>query len=143
MSTRSAIIIQTEDGFEGVYCHSDGYPAGVGRTLLDHYQDRDKVRRLVALGDLSYLEERVEPDGSRPHSFDAPQSGVTVAYGRDRGEDGVKTKGGATLAEVEDRIGHDGHVYVYCLNGHWDHNGILLARAVAADEWAVSGAEEG
>lgn len=38
MSTRSAIIRKTEDGsYEGIYCHFDGYLAGVGKTLQEHY----------------------------------------------------------------------------------------------------------
>ena len=33
MSTRAVIARQTNDGWEGVYQHSDGYPTGLGREL--------------------------------------------------------------------------------------------------------------
>lgn len=81
MSTKS--IISNEKG--SIYCHWDGYPTGVGKMLLEHYQDADKVNRLIALGNISYLEKEVETE--KEHSFDCPAKGVTVAYHRDRGEE--------------------------------------------------------
>ena len=89
MATRSRIAIETT-GVAGtkviksIYCHFDGYASGVGKTLMDNYQDREKVEALISLGDISFLEEEITPTG--PHSFDYPQKGVTVAYHRDRGE---------------------------------------------------------
>lgn len=44
MSTRSIIASITEDGkYKAIYCQYDGYPEGVGQTLLDHYNDQDKI----------------------------------------------------------------------------------------------------
>jgi len=89
MATRSRIAIETT-GVAGtkviksIYCHFDGYASGVGKTLMDNYQDREKVEALISLGDISFLKEEITPTG--PHSFDYPQKGVTVAYHRDRGE---------------------------------------------------------
>ena len=37
MSTRSIIARPLGDGFEGRYCHSDGYPSGVGKHLHEQY----------------------------------------------------------------------------------------------------------
>lgn len=90
MSTRSRIGMEFTDEngthmVKSIYCHFDGYPEGVGQKLMDHFQDREKVERLIALGDISYLEARVEPIG--PHSFDEPERGTIVAYHRDRGEE--------------------------------------------------------
>jgi len=89
MATRSRIAIETTDDsgnkvIKSIYCHFDGYASGVGKTLMDNYQDREKVEALISLGDISFLEEEITPTG--PHSFDYPQKGVTVAYHRDRGE---------------------------------------------------------
>ncbi len=90
MSTRSHIGIKNQDGsITSIYCHSDGYPDYVGAVLQEHYTTEAKVRELLALGDLSSLGERVAPEPGEAHSFDAPAKGVTVAYGRDRGEKGV------------------------------------------------------
>ncbi|MBX3081735.1 MAG: hypothetical protein KF716_08865 [Anaerolineae bacterium] len=39
MSTRSVIARWTQgDNWQGVYCHSDGYPSGVGATLWRIYR---------------------------------------------------------------------------------------------------------
>lgn len=87
MSTRCVIAMKNPDQtVSGVYCHFDGYPDGVGKCLLDHYQDEEKVKALLALGSLSSLGERVAPEPGEEHSFERPVEGITVAYHRDRGE---------------------------------------------------------
>ena len=54
MATRSRIGIENEDGtVSSVYCHWDGYPSGNGRTLVEYYSDREKVKELIALGSIS------------------------------------------------------------------------------------------
>ena len=72
MSTRSRIAIETESGtVKSIYCHFDGYVSGVGKILYNHY-DKEKLEKLIELGDISSLGESTEN---------------TVAYHRDRGED--------------------------------------------------------
>ena len=83
MSTRSLIAIENVDGtIKSIHCHSDGYPEHNGKILLNHYNQRDLVNRLIALGNLSYLDERIDPSGE--HSFYSQEKGVTIAYHRDR-----------------------------------------------------------
>jgi hypothetical protein len=73
MSTRSCIgIIHANGSIEGVYCHYDGRPEGVGATLTNHYNSSKLARELVELGNLSSLGDTLAE---------------TVAYARDRGED--------------------------------------------------------
>jgi len=62
MSTRSAIAIQeTKDGpVQHIYCHYDGFPRHNGKILNEHYRDLAKVKELLALGDLSLLDETIE-----------------------------------------------------------------------------------
>ena len=85
MSTRSAIGMEKKDGkVICIYCHFDGYPSGVGETLKNFYNSETKVKELIALGDISSLGPKLYPTGE--HSFEKPEHGVTVAYGRDRGE---------------------------------------------------------
>jgi hypothetical protein len=141
MSTRSAIIMRLKNGsYAGIYCHFDGYCAGgVGRTLLDHYQDPEKVRALIELGDISTLGERVDPIG--PHGFGCGEGlpredGTTCAYMRDRGEKDCEAKVGKTLKSVVDKIGHNGYVYVFA-GGLWTCNGMGLAEAVKIEEREV------
>ena len=89
MATRSTISIVDKRANEGrgetIYCHWDGYPSNNGRILLEHYQDANKVKELIGLGNISSLAENVSPT-NEPHSFDEPHKGVVVAYMRDRGE---------------------------------------------------------
>lgn len=103
MSTRGNIGIQKADGnVLFVYHHSDSYPSYLGRMLLDHYNSREKAEALVALGDLSFVDKRLAPDEGEDHHFDygrrAP--GVTVAYGRDRGEDNVSPRTASNVPAI-------------------------------------------
>lgn len=78
MATRSMIGLVHNDGhvtgnaiITGIYCHWDGYPSGVGKTLLENYTTKKDVKALLELGDISTLGDTLE---------------TTVAYARDRGE---------------------------------------------------------
>ena len=84
MSTRSNIAIQLPADKDGnkkvkvIYVHSDGYPYGVGKCLVDNYNKRDLAQLLFNHGDASYLGDTIDEC-----SF----------YGRDwkRDEDPAKT----------------------------------------------------
>ena len=90
MSTRSNIgYINNEGKIRAAYCHYDGYVAHNGRILLEHYTDAAKVKELVELGDMSFLAPKVNPTPGSGHDFDNNEDGVTVCYGRDRGENDV------------------------------------------------------
>ncbi len=60
MSTHSFICEETDGKICAIYCHFDGYPDGVGTTLKEHYQCRNKLERLLSNGDISGLEETPE-----------------------------------------------------------------------------------
>lgn len=99
MGTRSNIVTQLLDGsWKSVYCHWDGYPAGVGRTLLDNYNSQERAESVVSLGDISSLRPR--NDGAPGHSFDSPVDDQTIYYGRDRGETGTDARAGNALTDV-------------------------------------------
>ena len=100
MATRSNIgIVNLDKSITGIYCHFDGYPEYVGKMLLNHYNNVDIVNGLMNLGDLSILSENMNP--TVPHSFNNPQKGVCVAYGRDRGEGGTNSRTFEDLGEYE------------------------------------------
>jgi hypothetical protein len=85
MATRSRIAMETENGKAiSIYCHNDGYVEHNGAILQKYYGDHEKVKALMELGDISSLKQEVNP--IMPHSFNNPQPGVVIAYGRDRGE---------------------------------------------------------
>lgn len=89
MSTRACIcIVSPVDGcVHGIYCHNDGYPSGVGKTLVKNYTDPTKVYDLLALGDLSILGAEI----GEKHSFDRTRfddyyTDQCTAYHRDGGD---------------------------------------------------------
>ena len=61
MATRSIIAIKTEEpAYSAIYCHWDGYPEGVGKTLKEHYSDPLKAHCLIGRGSLSALGDTIE-----------------------------------------------------------------------------------
>ena len=86
MGTRSTIAIQKLDGsVEQIYCHWDGYLDHNGAILKSNYKTPELVKQLIRLGDLSSLGGSIDTENP-DHSFDTPEEGVCVYYGRDRGE---------------------------------------------------------
>lgn len=112
MATRSNIgIVNTDKSITSIYCHWDGYPEYVGKILLNHYTNPSVINELMNLGDLSSLNENLVPTES--HTFDKPQVGVCVAYGRDRGERNVNSVICEDLGQYEDLGGDTGAEYQY------------------------------
>ena len=110
MATRSTIAIQNEDGtVTGIYCHWDGYPEHNGKILVNDYTTEEKVRELIALGDISSLGSTIDK---------------TEAYGRDRGENSVGPHKGKSHHEF---VGKYGQQYDYLFkNGEWLLDGMAI-----------------
>ena len=62
MSTRSNIAIEDPKTkkLKVIYVHSDGYPYGVGKCLVDNYNKRDVAELLFNHGDASYLGDTLD-----------------------------------------------------------------------------------
>ena len=105
MATRSRIAIENQDGtVTSIYCHWDGYPSGVGKTLFNSY-DQEELKELINLGDISSLSDTTKD---------------TVAYHRDRNEDFHQ----GTFEDISDLFRNgfaNGADYIYCLSkeGVW------------------------
>ncbi len=119
MGTRSLIGVMHGDNCKFVYCHWDGYLAHNGKILQEHY-DSAKANHLVALGDISSLCKNVViPDGVE-HSFDKPADGITVFYGRDRGETGVDFHSVNSFKLFLEQVGKTCAEYYYIMkDGVW------------------------
>lgn len=85
MSTHCGIAIKTEEGYNTIYCHHDGYPSYMRDMLTTNYNSEELATKLVSLGDASSIREKLEPT-TPAHSFDNPERDVCIFYGRDRGE---------------------------------------------------------
>ncbi len=62
MSTRSNIAIEDPKTkkVKVIYVHSDGYPYGVGKCLVDNYNNRQLAELLFNHGDASYLGDTID-----------------------------------------------------------------------------------
>ena len=62
MSTRSNIAIEDPKTkkVKVIYVHSDGYPYGVGKCLVDHYRLPAMAAELFKHGDASYLGDTID-----------------------------------------------------------------------------------
>ena len=89
MSTKAFIGIKENGSITYIYNYSDGYLEYLGIMLFEHYNSEEKAKALVELGDVAIVKEKLEPAEGTIHSFDYDkrQEGVSVFYGRDRGED--------------------------------------------------------
>jgi hypothetical protein len=115
MATRSSISIRNEDGsYTGIYCHWDGYLSNNGRILLEHYNSEERIRELLALGDISVL----APEIGEKHPFDTPYSifgehaeanykNWCKAYGRDRGDSDCEARNYPTVSRLLDVLSQE------------------------------------
>ena len=139
MATRSNIGIVNDNGsVTGIYCHWDGYPEHNGKLLLKHYTDSERINGLMSLGSLSILAENLY--STDIHTFNNPQEGVCVAFGRDRGEKNADSKSFTNISEFEKYVNRTTADYQYLFNnGKWqyrNHNGTwneLTARVCKCD----------
>lgn len=121
MATRSLIgKILPGGGILAIYCHWDGYPENNGEILKNHYQDSEKVDKLISLGNLSSLAPEI---GDEPHDFNSPPDGVCNFYGRDRRETRMDPQLSHTLTQFMKRAGKCVAEYVYIFNdGKWGYS---------------------
>ena len=100
MGTRSTIALEFADkSIEQVYCHWDGYLEHNGQILQKHYSDPFVLQKLIDLGDMSSLGERI----GTQHAFERAPEGECTFYKRDRNEDGCGKK---SFVDFQDYLAH-------------------------------------
>ena len=109
----------SDDMYRSIYCHLDGYPEEVGKLLVKYYDTTEKLRELLALGDVYCLQKKLNPDPSALHCFGNYQKDVTVAFGRDREENGFEAKD-RTLDEMLDSSEDPEFVYIFTAEQEWE-----------------------
>ena len=125
MSTRSFIgKINKDDSITAIYCHFDGYPAHVGKILIDSYITEKQVDSLLAGGDMSTLDHTLNE----------------CVFYKDRGETGVDADTYSSF-ELFMRAGRDSWAeYFYLFNhdfwGCWDADGerVDLSQVIMREE---------
>ena len=113
MATRSRIAIENQDrSVTSIYCHWDGHIETNGVILNNNYTTKDKVEELIALGDISSLDETIDR---------------TVAYHRDNGED-LNQNPFSNVEELFEDGFSMGIEYIYCFT----KDGIWLVNALGS-----------
>lgn len=120
MGTRSNITLKTEEGFKTIYGHWDGHLETMGKTLFESFNTQEKAESLLALGDLSALYSSIEkPEG---HTFEKPEKGYSIFYGRDRGDKDSEAKTFKTLKELQNHWRDSWTEFSYIFkNGAWHY----------------------
>ena len=114
MGVRSAIGYMTPQGkIYAKYSHYDGYVSCTGAILNEYYQEIHKIAQMVELGDQSYMDKEIFPMPGSGHSFATPEKGVTVFYGRDRGESNTEAVEFDTVQEFVEYYTDSGCEYFY------------------------------
>lgn len=123
MSTRCRIAIKEKNGtYRSIYCHNDGYPAGVGITLETYYTNPDKIEDLMDLGDLSSLGASLEfkdPDEMFKDIKAYVLNDGTTDYNRWRNEE-TEAEISSNLKDLIKLAEGNGAEYLYIFeNGKW------------------------
>ena len=131
MGTRSRIGYELADHtVVSVYCHYDGYVNHNGKILVEHYQNRDDVKKLINGGSMSSLrsdhlwETKAVRDENKQIVRDehdnwlyAPLRDPQPLYHSERGEE-VKVEHTSFDKFVSGNSGEE-YAYLYDLNGNW------------------------
>lgn len=122
MSTRCRIGLVMPDGtVKSVYCHSDGYPEGVGAVLKECYNTREKIEKLLEGGDISVLGVYYDEEQATAKwaNYKHPYKGTR--YYKDRGEE-ANTRMDGSIREYISKIGRCWEDYTYLFGP--DYRGI-------------------
>lgn len=84
MGTRSTISILNTDGtLNSIYSQFDGYLAGAGESLYMHYNEVEKVEKLISMGAVVSLQPEIDIPEGVLHNSDSRTPNVTVFFQRD------------------------------------------------------------
>ena len=134
MATRALIgFLDDDKQFVGTYNHYDGYPEGLGKTLVKHFNDRNAAERLANTGYIS----SIDPESGEVDSKFKDQE----PYYKVIDADDAFTAGMMIGDEVKDMSGEYGYIWVKEL-GKWitikNQGGDSMAKQLE-DELGASG----
>ena len=111
MATRALIgFLDDDKQLVGTYNHYDGYPDGLGKTLIKHFNDEDAAEKLAATGYIS----SIDPESGEIDSKYKDQE----PYYKVIDADDAFTAGMMIGDEVKDMSGEYGYIWVKEL-GKW------------------------
>ena len=111
----------TREEWKTIYNHWDGYPEYLGKMLKDHYKDKDKVEKLIDLGDLDYVGEKLGKKHKLDYMSAKRHPNWTTTYSRDGNESNTEPKVIKTLDDIYKNADEMGEEYVYLFDdGKWE-----------------------
>lgn len=124
MATRGRIGMYTGNGNTiSIYSHWDNYPETNGTILKLYYSDEDKIKELIAQGDISSLDKFI----GEKHDFSNRPEGQCTFYKRDRDEENVD----AMEMLLDDLTKAEEYNYL------WDGKKWLYSKGYVCDGWHV------
>ena len=116
MATRARIGIKRADGsILSAYQHWDGYPGGLGYTLINHWESPKKTTQAIELGNASkwgyFVGSKIDFDNRESEMYEYQN----IYYGRDRGE---KDQGPKVFKDWGDYLKNgfnSGEEYIYLM----------------------------
>ena len=108
MSTHSIIGVKTPEGFEGKYCHFDGYPTGVGYSILnaiDYFGLKDAIDVLTKKHKSGWS-SIAGCDWSIKPTYDTPDVNVETPRCNCHGDLGQNWEGNDVVA-VDETLTHE------------------------------------
>ena len=106
------------DQYRTILCQLDGYLEGVGVKLAGIYDTEEMVDKILDLGDVYSLRDKLDPDPTKPHEFLNTQKDVTVFFARDYGES-CREAIDMTMDELMDNDAWCEFLYVFKPNKGW------------------------
>lgn len=85
MATRSIVTYIKDGVFTSTYIHWDGYPKGVGKTLIESYNDSEAAKELCEAGYISSLSDDLQDNIDRSVNKMLPV--VSEEFDIDMGQD--------------------------------------------------------
>ena len=139
MITKSTISIHKLDGkIDTIYCHYDGYYEHNGVILYNFYNTPEKVKELIAHGDLSCLGTEI----GKKHDFDKRGYYACTFYRRDRGEENY-----LRIYDSYEDIDSEEYNYIFVeetqewLVSRWNYNQYKkledVFRIISLKEWMI------
>lgn len=120
MATRSYILKENDDGtYTGIYCHHDGYLTYNGAMLLDHYNTKDRVEKLLSMGNVSVLDTTIEPYPGIAHDFESRQDGVSLFYKRDGESKENEDAEIVSIHDIDDPSSWIEYCYIFGKDNKW------------------------
>jgi hypothetical protein len=119
MATRGTIAFENEDGsIDVVYSHWDNYLASNGALLVQNYNTPEKVKQLLALGDISSLGSYVAEPGVNPSFTRKSDLGDYTVYYAYRGEE-VRVNRWGSFDDYERNQQFEEYNYLFTKDNVW------------------------